>query len=673
MSIEVELGPYNNTIADGVFLHNSFNTASFAEWSKAFDNNPASNVPFNNNQTTSVPAIGLNLGTDTATLTAVRLMTDIPSFSNFQAYMTAIQAFAQGSAKLQSGSNGTTWTDVSSSYAQSGSSPAYAYYRNDNFAGVSPETFTAPAAYNAMVEIPATSGFAAKYHQLMFPTSLPSTGFAFNRVAEVRFYGLVSAMLSTYKPIPPDFSPASYRSQSTLSVTMTSRTSGSTIYYTIDGTTPAFNTSTGVATGTTTSITNGSSISLTTQTTDYVVQAISGINVSGTWIPSRDVTNGVYSVKAKRITPAMQLWDDGKEPLWGAQRASFNVSLSSPGTYVENGTWYFYDQWKQVYKFNSKTDASYLGIRCYSTTDLVNYTDHGFMCPFPPDTSTLFWLHPDVVKIPVSAQADNNKRYVMWMHQDNSSLNAGKGLSYTSPSPIGPWSYNNALTANVGVKGCRLFQDDNGDNYLIHTNNAAGVSTQINYATQLTADGTDILGGNATPSNQIVMRGVVATSRESPIVWTTSLGGQKYYCYIDTLAEYYDHLVSNTLEYKTATTLAGITSATATTLWAHDALQVDASGTFHSGVTQDPCPFNVQSSDVVDVNGKKVYIGSYWGSSASYGGASDFRTWCMTMQPINESVSGGVLTLSLPFNTGWDITDFPPVYNYTRTMKGVGI
>lgn len=525
------------------------------------------------------------------------------------------------------------------------------------------------------------SGSLPEFYPGLFYTEIPVSGASPNRylgafvesninpdgagVSGLQFIGTVPSMGAFDRPLPPTISPASKAVQTILSpvaVTMACQTAGASIYYTTDNSLPTAD-STGNALGTTTLYTAPLSISSTTR-----VRAISGINnpaytggAQFVYSRSTDVTEAQFTVSDTRITPNLSMRDDGIPPYWGStnyySRPMGLMDMCVLDDTARTGKFYAYGQWKSTSTlYGALTDPEYPGIFCYSTNDLVTWHWEGRVVQ--DWTGTANSQQRPVVNY-IAGQ------YVMLYH-----LIGSVGVAY-SATPTGPFTpYSPLHMPSVG--DITVFADGT-DHYLVYSAGGVAGSPTIG---KLLASGLDIDTGAAGFPLALTWNGT-----GSPVINREGYGAFKtggYYYIVSSAANYYNSYGEMGVQYISATTIAGLATATPANPWQGgvDTLNVDQNGTnTGSAITNTNATsyinasgipltirqrtntaYNVQPSNcfLLGPSSKPILIGDWYYSSAN--SSFNFPLNGLTMLPVGTS--SGVMTLPIP--SAWDFQDYFP-------------
>lgn len=153
---------------------------------------------------------------------------------------------------------------------------------------------------------------------------------------------------------------------------------------------------------------------------------------------------------------------------------SGNVIHAHGGGMIYHGGFYY---WYGEYRDNTN---HFLGVRCYRSTDLVNWEFRGEVLK-PSSASELNNCNVERPKVMYNA---STKEFVMWMHWEDG-INYGKAraaVAYCS-SPDGQYTYKGSFRpmVNSGVidhnqpgymsRDCNVFVDTDGKGYFISSSN----------------------------------------------------------------------------------------------------------------------------------------------------------------------------------------------------------
>lgn len=450
----------------------------------------------------------------------------------------------------------------------------------------------------------------------------------------------------SWRPCRPIISPASGRYVTGQTVTITSTTgtvngTGTSIYYTTDGSTPT--TGSTLYTGAITIPSNSPS--------ETTIKAIA--YNSGATTTSSEVTTGVFVVGSTAV-----FVPDTGSTAYGTSNKWSQDWYDDRGVLIQNYAGeVFYDIDTSLYywigiSYNVGVVASPPSISgwfYYSSSDLLNWTYRGqFILPAPALwTQGISWYQARLHVLRNPNPIDSNKKYVAWMHLGGG--NDGYACVATAPAITGSWTWQSKLQPNSTLVGdSNVFYDVVDDGTSSSRNKAwfvfAAANNTVLQVCQLdpATDWTSFTGSNTQ---------VYGSAMEAPVLFNYN---GYYYLLFSSLTGYGS---GNSAEsYVSATTIAGLNSATAASIY---------SSTPSSGTVA----YNAQSSHIFQVRGLSstgfIYMAeiqdpgespinmyharpSWWPVSTTSGG-----------NKVNAFPSAG--TFSMPFPTSWDMTYLPAV------------
>lgn len=481
------------------------------------------------------------------------------------------------------------------------------------------------------------------YNTLRLNTAAPGGTYRYIRiravadpcnVAAFRVFGINSGGVS-WKPVPPQLTPLNGRFVAGSTVTMTSQTTGASIYYTTDGTTPIL--SGGVPQGTTT-LYSGPVTIPSNAPAETTVKAVS-YHTSGN-VTTSEVTTGIYMV-ARTFVPDTLATAFGTSVNWPGNwyddRGILLNSNTGAITFDASTQKYFWVGQTMNGKAVAVTNAGILsrGFWIYSSTDLYNWSfEKQILVAIPPsfrdENNTIFTLQGRPSFLINPSPNDVNNKYVLWFHIGNGT-SANFAGCYTSPTIQGPYTFRNSLRPNgANVGDLSTFLDDDGKAYLV----AADYCCQLDPAT----DWTTTTGANiAFP---------ILTHREAPCLFKH--GG--YYFLIVTDITNFGSSTNNGVFYFSATTLSGLASASGQHPW-NPTTPATAR-----------VAYNAQSACVFPVQGKSapafIFLLDYQDPTESPVNMYHARSIWL---PINSTSIPSPGVLSIPFNSynSWDLSVFP--------------
>ncbi|RAL07937.1 glycosyl hydrolase family 43 protein [Aspergillus homomorphus CBS 101889] len=267
---------------------------------------------------------------------------------------------------------------------------------------------------------------------------------------------------------------------------------------------------------------------------------------------------------------------------WTAAGTNKHIQAHGTGLIEAAGVYYIIGE-------NHTSGSSFQSINCYSSTNLIDWTFENELLTLQSSGD----LGPSrVVERPKVIYNDKTRKYVMWMHIDDSSYAEARAGVATSSSVCGDYTYLNASRPlGFQSRDLGLFKDTDGTGYLLTEDRANGLRIDRLSSDYLTVE-----------SNVHLF----TADYEAPAVYKS---GSTYFMFAS----------ANDNKYSTATNLAGPWSD-----WANFAPA--GSHTYSS-----------QTSFVADVNGLVMYMGDRWVSSDL---ASSTYIWLpLTISGTTASIS----------------------------------
>ena len=292
-----------------------------------------------------------------------------------------------------------------------------------------------------------------------------------------------------YQPVTPVVAPHGGRYPSPIKVRITSSTTNANIYYTTDGTTPAF--SGGGPQGTT--------------------QLYSGpIAVSGTTtIKSIAVSEGQF---VSEVSKSAQFYI-GTQYIPGSDWYDTNghlIESHSGEVKFFEGKYYWYGQIQNTYM----PEWERVGVSCYSSTDLVNWKDEGPVL-YLSTTTTPISSTATIVERPHVIYNSTTHKYVLWGHNWVGGTGAGSAaLVAYNDTPYGAFTIASSTynPNGYGLNDMNLFKDDDGTAYLLYSS-----ATDSNGHFFISKLSSDYLTTTAEYINPPSMTG--ANKREAPAMF----------------------------------------------------------------------------------------------------------------------------------------------------------
>jgi hypothetical protein len=477
--------------------------------------------------------------------------------------------------------------------------------------------------YNIM-PIPITAGSAYRYFRARNISN-------HCRISELRFEGQLAGS-TTWKPVRPAIAPAAGKFANGSTVTITTPTSGASIYYTTDGSTP-----------TTSSTLYSGAITLPSNAVT-TVKAIS-YHASGTTTTS-DVTTGVFTCPVQSI-PDTGVHGYGTSNNWAEDLyddRGILIEAHYPYLYYEAGTYYMYGLDYNTANISSKHGM--YGQWLYSSTDLFNWHCQGRVTINSPmhggwRTASNAWIgrfyRPAIFKN--SSPVDPNRTYVAWFESDFQS-NFHFLACATSPSLLGPWTWlYPSVVPSTGdlTEDMTGFTDVDGSKWVVYNHNKTNIKA---CKLDSTTDCTTFTGTSITLNS--------SANREAPVLFNYSGS----YFLITSALEAYGGTTAD-LKYSAATDVS--LSAAASALNSFTPVRI-----YSSVPTAGTSAATAQTCAIVPVAGHKgfVLLCEQLDPAESPLSFYHFRHVFYPV-PWTAITTGGSPALAIPIVTSWDMSSLP--------------
>eukprot|EP01023_Acetabularia_acetabulum_P052954 TRINITY_DN5896_c0_g2_i6.p1 TRINITY_DN5896_c0_g2~~TRINITY_DN5896_c0_g2_i6.p1 ORF type:complete len:273 (+),score=26.58 TRINITY_DN5896_c0_g2_i6:82-900(+) len=178
---------------------------------------------------------------------------------------------------------------------------------------------------------------------------------------------------------------------------------------------------------------------------------------------------------------------------------------------LHDGVYYWYGEIKQgkTVKFEAHMPAhiDFVGIACYSSTDLVNWFFEGRVLESSENSSSPMYKL-NVFERPKVLYNDKMKYFVLWFHFDEYTYFKAQVGVATADTPTGPFKFLKSFNPHEkDSRDMTVFKDSSGQAYLFYSS-----YWNINlYVTPLTGDYLDV-----QEQNEMIIEGL---SREAPAVF----------------------------------------------------------------------------------------------------------------------------------------------------------
>ncbi len=433
-----------------------------------------------------------------------------------------------------------------------------------------------------------TGGATYRYYRLLMPNNTNGN------LAELRLIGLPGTT-TPYLPVPPIISPHGGRYDLPIKVRLSDITTDAAIYYTTDGTVPAFS---GGAPQGTTQLYSGPFLVSNTATTTVRSIAVS----QGTFVS--ELSDAAQFYISTDMKPA-QDWLDTSGHL---------IESHDGGLSYFGGKYYWYGE---IFNGNDPENEK-VGISAYSSPDLINWKDEG---------PIIYSGRTDLIERPHVIYNDVTHKYVMWAHNIITYPNSRVYLAY-SDTPSGPFTVS-STTLNpdgMGLNDMNLFKDTDGTAYVLYSN---GNNTSF-VISRLSSDYLSTSGTYVTPA--------VLVNHEAPAMMKR---GSVYYLMVSGVTGW----PPNLNKYSTSTSPLGPWSTPVSPF--QPSSEQDVSTSYDSQVT-----------DILTIAGKMdgyVYIGDR-NDASNYQGGSLYNSRHIWLPMVFDAV--GNMTISWQTNWNLN-TAFP--------------
>jgi hypothetical protein len=155
------------------------------------------------------------------------------------------------------------------------------------------------------------------------------------------------------------------------------------------------------------------------------------------WLLFVGLLSIICSAQLKQFTPG-ERWLDTK---------GVHINAHGGGVLYFQGKYYWYGEFK-----SENTSSALVGITCYSSTDLLNWTNEGVVLPVSNDEKSDITKGCIMERPKVVYNAKTNK-FVMWFHLElkDQGYKAARVALAVSDSPTGIFEYKCSYRPNAGI------------------------------------------------------------------------------------------------------------------------------------------------------------------------------------------------------------------------------
>ncbi|MFA5417298.1 MAG: glycoside hydrolase family 43 protein [Bacteroidales bacterium] len=124
-----------------------------------------------------------------------------------------------------------------------------------------------------------------------------------------------------------------------------------------------------------------------------------------------------------------------------------HINAHGGGLLYREGTYYWYGEHK-----GEKTNAAMVGVTCYSSKDLMNWTYEGVVMPVVTDNDSSDITAGCVIERPKVVYNAKTKKYVLWFHLElkDQGYKAARVAVAVGDSPTGTFKYIRSYRPNAG-------------------------------------------------------------------------------------------------------------------------------------------------------------------------------------------------------------------------------
>lgn len=144
------------------------------------------------------------------------------------------------------------------------------------------------------------------------------------------------------------------------------------------------------------------------------------------------------------------------------------IQAHGGGMLYDNGVYYWYGENKDTITSFPGLRTEVIGVSCYSSKDLYNWTNHGVVLPAVEDDPDHPMHTSKVAERPKVLYNDVTGKYVMWLHIDDALYQKAHVGVAVSDYPTGPFTFRESFRPlGLESRDMTLFKDDDGMAYLI--------------------------------------------------------------------------------------------------------------------------------------------------------------------------------------------------------------
>jgi hypothetical protein len=157
--------------------------------------------------------------------------------------------------------------------------------------------------------------------------------------------------------------------------------------------------------------------------------------------------------------------------IWTATNGT-RIQAHGGGFFFENGVYYWYGEDKNAPNVVNESGSSIdrvdiIGIHCYSSKDLVSWTDEDLVLKSAPENPSHDLFPKNVLERPKVLKCPKTQKYVLWAHVDSPDYKKASLGVAISDFPTGPFTYLHSFRPyGHDSRDMTLFQDADGAGYV---------------------------------------------------------------------------------------------------------------------------------------------------------------------------------------------------------------
>lgn len=126
-----------------------------------------------------------------------------------------------------------------------------------------------------------------------------------------------------------------------------------------------------------------------------------------------------------------------------------HINAHGGGVLFHDGTYYWFGEHKIA---GEAGNIAHVGVRCFSSTDLYNWTDAGVALPVSEDPTSDI-AKECIIERPKVIYNQQTKKFVMWFHLElkGQGYSAARTAVAVADQPTGPFEYLHSLRPNAGA------------------------------------------------------------------------------------------------------------------------------------------------------------------------------------------------------------------------------